>query len=331
MDPLLAVIMQPSRAHGRSVPATAAGLLLAGLAWTPIPAADPGSIRSGPRTVEAAPDVESVRLVLLSAGVTDRRGKPVRGLEARDFRILENGVPREVKYFGRESEVPLNIAFLLDVSGSMGLGARLDDARAAIRRMVEAGGVQDQFGLICFADGRAQWVTEFTSDRQRFLMRLRVQEAGGKTALHDALAASPGLVDESVPGRKAIVLLTDGVDNASRLSGPDALALARTVPVPVYALSFVHVRDALLSDETMGAMEALGGLLSETGGDLWRVHDAASLDAAVAGILQELRFQYVVGYYPGPGAWDGSFRRIDLSTRHRGLNVRTRRGYYAVP
>jgi Ca-activated chloride channel family protein len=309
-----------------------AAVLLSSLAWAPSPAADPGAAKPDPHTLQGvAPDVERVRLVLLSAGVTNRKGKPVRGLEARDFRILEDGVPREVQYFGSETDVPLNIAFLLDVSGSMGLGTRLDQARAVIRRMVEAGGPQDEFGLICFADGRAQWVTEFGPDRERFLVRLGVQEAGGRTALYDALAASPGLVDESAPGRKAIILLTDGVDNASRLAGPDALALARSVPVPIYALSFVHVRDSLLSEAAMVAMDALGGLLSETGGALWRVHDPASLETAVAGILQELRFQYVVGYYPGPGHWDGSFRRIDLSTRHRGLSVRTRRGYYAVP
>jgi Ca-activated chloride channel homolog len=275
--------------------------------------------------------VENVRLILLSAGVSTRRGRPVPGLSARDFRILENGTPREVKYFATETNAPLNLAFLLDVSASMGLGTRLQEAIGAVRHFVLAGSARDRFGLICFADATAQWITEFTSDSDNFLARLSVQEAGGRTALYDALAASPALVDESIEGRKAIILITDGADNASRLTGPEALALARSVNVPIYVLSLAYVPDDLLADGAAQVQGALEAFVTETGGGMWRVYDAESLAAAMAAIEQELRFQYVVGYYPGPGAWDGSFRRVELTIPHRGFNVRTRRGYYAVP
>ena len=109
----------------------------------------------------------------------------------------------------------------------MKLGDRLGQARQAIRFFVEALDPGDRMGLICFADDQVTWVTEFTSDRTRFLQRLDVQQAVGRTALYDALAASPHLVDDEIQGRKAIVLITDGLDNASQLPTLRAVWLNR--------------------------------------------------------------------------------------------------------
>ena len=128
---------------------------------------------------------EEVRLVLLPGVVTNRRGRVMQGLGPDDFTVYEDYVPQEIKYFGTEANQPISIAFLLDVSGSMRQLGKLDEAKEAIRVFVKSFSEGDRFGLICFADDQVAWVTEFTSDPGRFLLRLDVQEAYGQTAIFD--------------------------------------------------------------------------------------------------------------------------------------------------
>jgi len=275
---------------------------------------------------------EQVRLVLLPAVVTDRRNRPVRGLGPADFRLSEDHIPQEIDYFGTERDVPVSVAFLLDVSGSMRQVGKLDEAKEAIRVFLDALNPADRFGLICFADDQVAWVTDFTSDRALFLRRLVVQEAYGQTALFDALAATPSLVDESVGGRKAIVLITDGIDNASQLTVFEAVRLARSVNVPIYAVGLASFASSLLPDGSLPETHRVVQRFSEeTGGALFAVHDPDDLKEAVIEIQDELRFQYLIGYRPSRTLWDGAFRRVRLETVKDGLSVRTRTGYYADP
>ena len=157
------------------------------------------------------------------SSTTERKGRPVRGLDAADFRLFENASPQSIRYFSSNTDEPVSIAFLLDVSGSMRQLDKLEHAKEGIRHIVDGLRPGDQFALICFADDQVAWITEFTSDRWNFLRRLGVQEGYGQTALNDAIAATPGLVDAGIKGRKAIVLITDGVDNHSRLSIEEAV------------------------------------------------------------------------------------------------------------
>ncbi len=276
-------------------------------------------------------EVEKVRLVLLPATVTTRRGKPVRGLQRDDFRLYEDGVRQGIDLFATEENSPIALAFLLDVSGSMALGGRLGEAKRAIRSFVQALGPDDYVGLICFAENRVDWVTEFTTDRSRFLQRLEVQEPLGRTALYDALAASPQLVDRRIKGRKAIVLITDGLDNASSMTRLQATWLARRVAVPIYTLSFIPLRENLLPPRAREALRVLVRFSGETGGTLYSIHGAPDLTRAVSRIQAELRFQYLIGYYPPAVELDGAFHVLRLATFRDGLKVRTRTGYYANP
>lgn len=277
-------------------------------------------------------EVEHVRLVVLPANVEDRRGRIVKGLTREDFLLFEDQVPQEIQYFSVEAEEPVEVAFLLDVSGSMRQLAKLEEAKEAIRFFVESLRPQDRFALICFADQQVSWVTEFTSDRERFLARLAVQEGYGQTALNDAVAAAPRLVEESVEGKKAIVLITDAIDNASALSTREALRLARQVQVPIYAIGFSAVPETLVREgETEVDLKILETFSTETGGEMFAVRDPDDLKEASARIVEELRYQYVIGYHPKRDVWDGSFRRVRLEARRRGLDVRTRMGYYATP
>jgi Ca-activated chloride channel family protein len=275
---------------------------------------------------------EEVRLVEVPAVVTNRRGRIVRGLEKGDFRLYEDYVPQEIKFLWTETDQPVSIAFLLDVSGSMRQAGKLDEAKEAIRVFADGLRGDDQIGLVCFADEQVAWVTDFTSDRHNFVRRLDVQQGYGQTALYDALAAAPRLVDEQVGGSKAIVLFTDGVDTASKMSTFEALGLSRSVNVPIYAVGFTTFASRLLPKGTTPPEHRTVAMFAEeTGGRLFLVLDPDDLKEAVLAIQRELRFRYVIGYRPSRSLWDGSFRRIKLEMVRSGLDVRARTGYYAEP
>jgi Ca-activated chloride channel family protein len=278
-------------------------------------------------------EVERVRLVLLPVSVEDRRGRRVRGLTESDFAVFEDRVRQRIEYFSVESQEPVAIAFLLDVSGSMRQLGKLEAAKEAIRHFVENLRPLDRFALICFADEQVSWVTEFTSDRERFLERLDVQRGYGQTALNDAVAATPRLVfEDDTEMKKAIVLITDGVDNVSRLTTEEAIDTARYSSVPIYTIGFSALPEYLISKgETVYNLRILRRFSGETGGALFVVHDPDELKEAVARIEEELRFQYLIGYYPTRRVWDGGFRKVDLRLRKNRLEVRTRSGYYATP
>jgi Ca-activated chloride channel family protein len=273
-----------------------------------------------------------VRMVLLPTSVTDRKGRNIRDLDKDDFRLFDDDQRQEIRYFASEAREPISVAFLLDVSGSMRQMDKMTHAKEAIRFFVDQLRADDRFALICFADDQVAWVTEFTSDRWRFLRRLGVQEGYGQTALNDAIAAAPGLVDASAKGRKAIVLITDGVDNHSRLGIEEAVETARRVSVPMYTIGFLSVSENMLPKDTVRTnLEVLRFVSRETGGHLFAVHDPMELKEAVSRVDSELRHQYLLGYYPPPGKFDGDFHEIHVETDRRRLNVRTRRGYYGVP
>jgi len=278
--------------------------------------------------------VEKVRLVLLPTAVTNRRGKPVIDLEPDDFRLYEGGMPRTIDLFATEENAPISLAFLLDLSGSMKLRDRLGQARRAIRQLVDSLASADRVGLIGFADGDVAWISGFDESLETLLERLDAQRPAGRTALYDAMAAAPHLVDEGARGRKAVVLITDGVDNASSMSRLQATWMARRVAVPIYTLGFLPMRESLLPYRVREALRVLDRFSVETGGTLFPVHSSEDLDRASSRIRRELRFQYVIGFYrTGPSAVaersdDGAFRLLRLEVERDGLEVRTRRGYY---
>jgi len=276
-------------------------------------------------------ETQKVRLVMLPTAVLDKRGRLVRGLDADDFSLYENARPQAIRYFSSDTTEPVSIAFMLDLSGSMRQLDKLVHAKESIRFFVDALEPEDQFALIGFADKQVAWITDFTRDREDFLLRLSVQEGYGQTALHDAVAAAPGLVDEKLEGRKAIVLITDGVDNFSQLDQRVALDLARRVDVPIYAIGFMSVDpDHLPKNAIETNFQTMRTIADETGGRVFAVHDPAELKEAINTIDDELRFQYMIGYYPPKAGNEREFRRVQLETRSR-LDVRTRSGYYTEP
>jgi VWFA-related protein len=269
-------------------------------------------------------------MVLVPANVTDKKGRVIRGLGEEDFRVYDDGALQKIRYFVAEAREPVSIAFLLDVSGSMRQLDKLLHAKEGIRHIVDGLRPGDQFALICFADRQVAWITEFTSDRDRFLRRLDVQEGYGQTALNDAVAATPGLVDDRIQGRKAIVLITDGVDNFSRIPPEAAVELARQVSVPIYTIGFLSVAPKLLAaKEPVFSLESMQLFADQTGGRLFLVHDPDELKEAILLLDNELRYQYVLGYLLHPSRADGRFHDIRVEVDSRRAKVRARNGYVA--
>jgi Ca-activated chloride channel family protein len=273
--------------------------------------------------------VEKVQLVLIPANVTDGRGHPVAGLRIEDFRLTVDGEPRKIEFFATESNAPVALAFLLDLSGSMRQPGKLQPAKDAIRSFVDLLGRNDRFGLIGFADHQVTWITEFTGDAATFKKRLDVQEGFGQTALYDALAASPRLVEEGVQARKAMILFTDGLDNASAMTPLVAVQVARQVSVPIYPISFLQAPADLLSPENRDALLLLERFSRETGGKPFRIQRPEELRSAMASIQNDLRLQYVLGFQPAARTGSAAFKRIILETNRSRLHVRCRTGYYA--
>jgi len=271
--------------------------------------------------------VEKVQMVMVQAAVTDSKGRPALGLKREDFSLFEENRPQEIEFFATESEAPIALAFLLDISGSMRQPGKLDASQEAIGSFVDALGGRDRFGLICFADHQVAWITPYITDRALFKLRLGAQRAYGQTALYDALAASPRLADEDIQARKAIVLFTDGLDNSSDLPPLEAVRLARQVSVPIYTVSFIPSERGLLSEDSRTSLLLLERFSRETGGALFTIRHPEDLQEAIGRIQQDLRSQYVIGFSPDSGGSKRAFRHIRIETRHSKLRVRTRTGY----
>lgn len=271
--------------------------------------------------------------VLVPAVVLDRKGRPVHGLRAEDFRLQEDLVPQKIDFFNVNQDERISIAFLLDISGSMRLLDKMGEAREAIAYFIDTLKPNDQAQLMTFADGEVDTVARFGTDPQVVRAFLYSLKAYGQTALHDAIAAAPGIVDAERTGRKAIVLITDGVDNFSKLSLREAVASARRTDVPVYAIGFSSEPEALKVDapKTSTNAEILKTIAEETGGGFYLIHDPDDMKEAIRSIEEDIRSQYVLGYTPPQTACDGSFRSIQLKVDRDRYRVRTRKGYFSGP
>jgi Ca-activated chloride channel family protein len=276
--------------------------------------------------------------VIVPVVVTDKKGRPISGLQLKDFQLMENRVPQKIDYFQAEQAQHVSIAFLLDVSGSMRLLDKIGESREAIRYFVEGLQAHDQAAVMTFADGEVDTLAPFGTNRATILARLDLVKGYGQTALNDAIAAAPGIVQEEPNGRKAIVLITDGIDNASKLSLFEAMSAARRVDVPIYAIGFAS--STSISDkpgvtppppDAGTNAEVLKLIANETGGNFFWIDDPDDLKEAIRTIEEELRSEYVLGYTPPQTACDGSFRQIDLKLSKNRYRIRTRKGYVSGP
>jgi VWFA-related protein len=288
-----------------------------------------------------------VDVVSILASVRDKRGSLVPNLEKQDFTILEDGKPQEIKYFTKETDLPLTIGLLIDVSGSQ---RNLIDIEhnAASQFFAQVLRKKDEAFVIQFGE-ESELLQDYTNSTKLLnnaLGQLRVSSgvgglhpgpvptAGGPrgTVLYDAvyLAANEKLRTEV--GRKVIVVITDGVDQGSRLTLNQAVEAAQKADAVIYSIDY--------SDPSAyGGFGVFGGgggegylrkMSDETGGHVYKVDRKHSLDQIFKELQDEMRSQYAIGYTPANDNKDGSYRKLDIKLSNKDLKAQARKGYYAV-
>jgi Ca-activated chloride channel family protein len=278
----------------------------------------------------------NVRIVRLPITVLDKKDKPVAGLAASDFQILEDKQPQRIESFTDEKTgVPVHIAVLLDISGSTAgkLSFEKEAAKDFLYTVVRA---RKDKGAFATFDDDVHLLQDFT-DKLDLLDNAvdSVKKPGTGTALWDAVWL---LCDEKMrgeAGRRVVVVITDGTDTASRARLKDAIEMAQATETTVFAISTRAGLSGVVPGVQMGTPKGsddmeLDRLCNETGGKAFFIGDKLGLERAFGGVASELRSQYVVTYKP-QRPFDGSYRRIEVKLASGGdFKVRTRRGYTAT-
>jgi VWFA-related protein len=317
-------------------------LILPVLPW-PVTAQPP----SEPKDEELGAAIKvDVDVVSLYCTVHNKQNGLVSSLTKNDFDLAEDTKPQTIKYFSRETDIPLTMGLLVDVSGSQ--QNLIEDERQAAAQFFSAVLKQkDEAFLISFgADSDLlQDITGTPRLLQQGLgrMKLNMGYSGPTsgpvptmnkqrgTVLYDAvyLAAHDMLASES--GRKAIILITDGEDEGSKLSMKEAIEAAQKADSIIYGILYVDRRFYGGFGMGYSGEGVLKQMAEETGGRLFTVGGKNSLGSIFEQIQEEMRTQYLIGYTPTNSVKDGSFRKIDLHTNDKDLKVQVRKGYYAMP
>lgn len=283
-----------------------------------------------PSTPAAAESI-SVNYVLVPFVVFNEYGSPIRNLRKRDVQLFVDGERVKLDFFDRSHDGPVSFTILLDASGSMALGGKMAGARKALETLIKRKVRGDDYSLYSFSQGEVRLLVPFTTDGRLILNSLDQVEPYGKTALFDALLRMP---DKTILGRngaRAIILLSDGLDNASEIDRGQLAEILEGVAVPVFPLS-LRTREAALDPDLRNNREAtldlavLAGVAGASGGRLAIAYDPRELRRAVEQILKELRSQYLVGFSPS-GEGGVRYRAISLNLRRTVGSVRIRSGY----
>lgn len=283
----------------------------------------------------------TVGLVHLVAAVTDRRNKFVTDLTQNDFQVFEDGKEQHITYFSRQADLPLRIGMLLDTSNSIRerLHFEQDAATDFLYNVIRRG--QDQAFLMTF-DNEPEVIQDYTGDVSDLSEVIQKQNAGGGTALNDAIyMASERLIDAPVPSgrnpdmRRILVVISDGDDNLSDHALSDAIQMADRAGVSIYAIStnndWVEVDTG--TPQKLQYSEGdniLKEIADETGGRAFFPFRVDDLAQSFLDIGNELRSQYLIGYAPPYKEADGQFHKVELRVDRKGLTVRSRKGYYAT-
>ena len=305
---------------------------------SPTETSDPSQSSSAP--IEVPSFSVEVQLVNIIATVGDKKGNPVRGLNRDDFLVYEDGKLQQITNFSAE-EKPMSVGILLDISGSM--EEKLEPARDALKHFINILHPDDEFFLYTFNDD-VQFVQDFTSDRRRLSAAMESLYAIGGTALYDVLIKGLQKISQGARERKAIVLISDGMDTTSDSDFEKVLYWARRAEVPIYSIGLGHEKGFFSSlfkhqdhQEEDFDPRTLTALSAETGGqpkllaNLAHHHEGKvdHIDEAVKELAVWLKYQYDFAYTPLNDKKDGTWREIKVETKRKELKVNARKGYYA--
>src|SRR5688572_26866124 len=270
-------------------------------------------------------------LVTLTLTVTDVYGSYVMGLGKKDFTVFDNNQEQEVTFFS-DTDAPVSIGILFDVSGSMS-GDKIQKARKALERFINSSHPSDEYFLIAF-NSRAQLLLDRTRDGEAVLQKLTLVNPRQNTALYDAVYLGLERVTRGAHQKRALLIISDGQDNASRYNFGEVRRLMKESDVITYAVGIIDARDAA-STMGMQGQAFLDELTSVTGGKSFYPTSDVEMDEIFDRISIELRHQYSIGYTPKDFQPDGKWRKVKVKVKPpRGLprlTVRGREGYYATP
>lgn len=270
-------------------------------------------------------------VVAVTAVVKDRKGRFVKDLERKDFTVTESGQQKPILDFRSESDGPIKLALLFDVSGSMRVASRAVDAKQAASHLLSTLRPTDQAALFAF-DTSLRQVRGFSTDPAGLIAALdEIDRPYGQTSLYDAIAdtaraVADGKRDPALLQRHAVVVLTDGIDTRSRMTASQVSGIASGIDVPVYILAVMSSVDDPEADGRGNGDSALRNLAQWTGGDLLIATAPAHANVASRRIVDELRHQYVLAVEAStrPG-----WHPLEIRARNRDLVVRARAGYTA--
>ena len=310
-----------------------------------------------------------VKVVNVLATVRDKHGQIVSNLGKDDFELQEDGRPQTIAYFTRETDLPLTLGLLVDTSESQ--RRVLDQERSASRSFIDDMlRVDKDKAFVIHFDHEVELLQDLTSSRQKLESALdlvgapqlvrnsgggsggsRQQYGGGGTLLYDAVYLASDEVTKKPQGRKALIVLSDGVDHGSKETLVDAIMTAQRADTVVYSILFADEQQNQgpfggFGGPGMGRHGGYGGghrypeqerpdgkkilerISRETGGRLFEVSKKQPIDQIYASIAEELRNQYSLGYTPGPDVAPG-YHKIHLATKQKDMTVQTRDGYYS--
>jgi Ca-activated chloride channel family protein len=270
-----------------------------------------------------------VQLVRILATVKDANGALVGSLEKADFTVRDNGVPQQIAVFERETDQPLNVAVLIDNSGSTAKDLRYETESVTrfVRAVLKEGNPEDAVSLYSF-NWQIVKQNPFTRNAAIIEKSLRALRGEAGTALYDAiLLASRDIQDRR--GRKILVIVTDGGDTVSRADFNRAVEAAQLADAVIYPILIVPIiNDA---GRNVGGENALTTFSLRTGGRVFQASLGAALDQSFDQILRDLRTQYLLAFYPAnvPPSKE-RFHTLDVSVAPPDLHVQSRNGYYGV-
>jgi len=268
-----------------------------------------------------------VELVNVLMTVTNKKNRLEVGLSKDDFRVFEDDKPQTIRYFSRETDLPLRIGVLVDTSTSIRDRLRFEQEAAIdfLNTTLRAG---KDLAFVAAFDVQPQVVQDYTDDMEKLSGAIRGLLAGGVTTLYDAVYFSCREKMLIFPPpepylRRVLIIISDGEDNQSEHTREEALAMAQHAEVTIYAISTNATGLPLHGDKV------LRRLAEQTGGRAFFPFKASDTAANFQEIARELRSQYTLAYISTNQAHDGAFRSITIEPVPKGLQVRAKAGYYA--
>jgi Ca-activated chloride channel homolog len=270
------------------------------------------------------------RVVVCNTTVVDKNGHLVTDLARENFTVFENGVQQKIADF-RHEDVPVSLGLIIDNSGSM--RTKRAGVEAASLALVRDSNPADEVFVVNFNDEPFMDLPNkktFTSDIREMEEALTRIDSKGGTAMRDAIRMSIDyLMENANREKKVLVLVTDGVDNASIIKQDKLIKAAQQSGVLIYAVGLLEEEDKADAGK---AKRDLTELAETTGGEVYFPKDVSEVDPIAHTVAHDIRNQYTIEYTPANNTMDGTFRQIKVNVNAPGkLTVRTRSGYYATP